>query len=133
MCACVCVCVLTCTCVYALKRGCCCYLVAKLRSTLCDHMDSSPPGSSVHGISQARVLEWVVISISRGSSQLRDKIWVSCIAFKFFTTETPGNPQSKDTQIKIHRYTQAFTHTHSKCFDTYCKERISLNGPKLQS
>ena len=36
--------------------------------TLCDPMDCSPPGSSVHGISQARMLEWVVISFSRGSS-----------------------------------------------------------------
>ena len=42
--------------------------------TLCDPMDCSPclPGSSVHGIFQARVLEWVAISFSRGSSQLRD-------------------------------------------------------------
>ena len=39
--------------------------------TLCNTMDCSPPGSSVHGIFQARVLEWVAISFSRGSSQLR--------------------------------------------------------------
>ena len=38
----------------------------------CDPMDRSPPGSSVHGISQARILEWVASSSSRGSSQLRD-------------------------------------------------------------
>ena len=37
-------------------------LVAQLRPTLCDYMDCSPPGSSVHGISQARILEWVAIS-----------------------------------------------------------------------
>ena len=48
-------------------------------------MDYSPPGSSVHGISQARILEWVAISFSRGSSQPRDQIWVSCIAGRFFT------------------------------------------------
>ena len=41
-------------------------------SDSCDTMDSSPPGSSVHGISQARRLEWVVISFSRGSSPPRD-------------------------------------------------------------
>ena len=46
----------------------CCCLVAKLCLTLCDLMDCSPPGSSVHGISQARILEWVGISFSRGSS-----------------------------------------------------------------
>ena len=47
--------------------------------TLCDPKDRRPPGSSVQGISQEKVLEWVAISYSRGSSQLRDKTWVSCI------------------------------------------------------
>ena len=47
-------------------------LVAQLRLTLCDPMDCSPPGSSVHGISQARILEWVAISFSSGSSWPRD-------------------------------------------------------------
>ena len=42
--------------------------------TLCDPMDWSPPGSSVHGMLQARILEWVAISSSRGSSQPRDRI-----------------------------------------------------------
>ena len=46
--------------------------VAQLCPTLCDPMDCSPPGSSVHGISQERILEWVAISSSRGSSQPRD-------------------------------------------------------------
>ena len=41
--------------------------------TLCDHVDCSPPGSSVHGILQARMLEWVAISSSRGSSWPRDQ------------------------------------------------------------
>ena len=48
---------------------CCCCLVAKSCLTLCDPMDCSPPGSSIHGILQARVLEWVAISFSRGSSR----------------------------------------------------------------
>ena len=52
---------------------------------LCDPMDCSPPGSSVHGISQARILEWVAIPFYRGSSQPRDWTWVSCIAGRFFT------------------------------------------------
>ena len=60
--------------------------------TLSDPMDCSPPGSSVPGISQARVLEWVAISFSRGSSQPRDPTQVSCIAGGFFTTEPPGKP-----------------------------------------
>ena len=44
--------------------------------TLCDPMDHSPPGSSVHEILQARILEWVAISFSRGSSQPTDWTWV---------------------------------------------------------
>ena len=53
--------------------------------TLCDPMDYSLPGSSVHGISQARILEQVAISFSRGSSQSRDQTWVSCVASRHFT------------------------------------------------
>ena len=58
-----------------------CYycLVTKSCLTLCDPMDCSPPGSSVHEISQARMLEWVAIPSSRGSSQPRDRIHISCI------------------------------------------------------
>ena len=48
-------------------------------------MDCIPPISSVHGISQARILEWVAISFSRGSSQSRDQTRISCIAGRFFT------------------------------------------------
>ena len=48
-------------------------------------MDCSPPGPSVHGILQARILEWVAISCSSGSSQRRNRIPVSCIAGRFFT------------------------------------------------
>ena len=52
--------------------------------TLCDPMDCSPPGSSVHGILQARILEWVAISFSRRSSQPRDQTQVSHIAGRCF-------------------------------------------------
>ena len=54
--------------------------------TLCDPMDCRLPGSSVHGILQARILEWVVVPISRGSSLPRDQNGVSCIAGGFFTS-----------------------------------------------
>ena len=60
-------------------------LVAQSCPTLCDPMDCSPPGSSVHEIFQARILEWVAISFSRGSSQPRDWTQVSCTAGRFFT------------------------------------------------
>ena len=58
----------------------CCWLVAKLLSWhFCNPRDCSPPGSSVHGIFQARILEWVAISFSRESSQPRDQTCVSWI------------------------------------------------------
>ena len=56
-----------------------CCSVAKLCLTLCHPMDCSPPGSSVHRISQTRILEWVSISFSRGSSQPRDQSGISSI------------------------------------------------------
>ena len=58
--------------------------VAQSCPTLCDPMDYSLPGSSLHGIFQARVLEWVAISFSRGSSQSKDRTRVSCIPGRCF-------------------------------------------------
>ena len=66
----------------------------------------SPPGSSVHGIVQARILDWVSISFSRGSSKPGSGIHVSCLAGGFFATELPGKPlplfthlQNEDIQV----------------------------------
>ena len=59
--------------------------VAQSCPTLWDPMDCSLSGSSVHGIFQARVLERIAISFSRGSSRPRDQIWVFCLAGRFFT------------------------------------------------
>ena len=59
--------------------------------TLCDPVDHSPPGSSVHGIFQARMLEWVAMPSSRGSSPPRDETRVSCVSCigrRFFTHRT---------------------------------------------
>ena len=67
------------------QAPCVCVLVAQSYPTLCDPMDCNPPGSSVHEIFQARILEWVAISFSRGSSQPRDRTQVSCTAGRFFT------------------------------------------------
>ena len=52
---------------------------------ICDPMDCSPPGSSIHGILQARILEWLSMPSSRGSSQARDQTKVSHITYGFFT------------------------------------------------
>ena len=62
----------------------------------CDPMDCSPPGSSVHGIFQARRLEWVAISFCKASSQPRDRtpvnFYVSCMQGRFLTTGSQGHP-----------------------------------------
>ena len=65
-------------------------------SAFCDPMDCSPPGSSIHGISQARILEWVAVSFSRGSSHPRDRTsisYISCISrCGFLPLAPPGKP-----------------------------------------
>ena len=60
---------------------------------LCNSIDCSLPGSSVHGILQARILEWVAMPSSRGSSQPRDQTHISCIAGGFFTAEPLTKPR----------------------------------------
>ena len=77
MSVCVCECICVCVCV--------CVLVAQSCPTLWDPMDCSLTGSSVHGILQARILEWTTMPFSRGSSQARDWTWVTYVAGRFFT------------------------------------------------
>ena len=62
-----------------------CVLVAQSCPSLCNPMDCSLPGFSVLEIFQARILEWIAIPFSRGSSLPRDRTLVSCIAGRFFT------------------------------------------------
>ncbi|CAI9162084.1 unnamed protein product [Rangifer tarandus platyrhynchus] len=64
----------------------------KSSPTLCNPVDCSLPASSVHGIFQARILWWVAISPSTGTSRLRDRTCISCLAGRFFTTDPPGKP-----------------------------------------
>ena len=61
---------------------CVCVLVAQSCPTLCDPMDSNPPGSSVHGILPARAVEWVTIFFSRAPSRPRDRTGVSRIGVR---------------------------------------------------
>ena len=92
---------------------CVCVLVAQSCQTLCNSMDCSSPGSSVHGTFQARMLEQVAISSSRGPSQPRDGTLVSCIsciAGRFFTCwaikeALIKNQFSKDILAVTHRHT----------------------------
>ena len=67
-----------------------CVLVTLSCPILCDPKDCSSPGFSVHGILQARILEWIAIPSSRGISQPRDRTLVSCIAGRFFTIWATG-------------------------------------------
>ena len=67
-------------------------LVIQSCPTLCNPMDCSPPGSSVHGILQARILEWVATPSSRGSSQPRDQTQGSHVASGFFTIWAQWKP-----------------------------------------
>ena len=83
---------------------------------LCKPMDCSPPVSSVHRILQARILEWVAMLSSRGSSQPRDQTHLLCLlalASRFFTTEPPGKPLSVWPQQSV-----GINHKHApKCSD----------------
>ena len=74
-------------------------LLAQSCPTVCDSMGYSPPGSSVHGILQARILQWVAISFSRGSSQPRERTQVSCTAGRLFTIWTTGNTRSREPSL----------------------------------
>ena len=77
--------------------------VAQSCLTLCDTMDCSPPDSSIHGIFQARVLEWLAISFSRGSSRPRDRTQVSHIAGRRFTIWATRKPSDCDCSHEIKR------------------------------
>ena len=110
-------------------------LIAQSCWTLWDPMDCSPPGSSVYGILQARILGWNAIPFSRGCSWLRDRTQVSCIADRFFTSwatkeasltfssvkfssvtqscPTLCNPMNCSTPgLPVHHQLQEFTQTH---------------------
>ena len=66
--------------------------VAQSCLTLCNPMDCSPPGSSIHGIFQARMLKWVAISFSGGSSQPRERTWASRLQADSLLSKPPANP-----------------------------------------
>ena len=87
-------------------------------TTLCDSMDCSPPGYSVQGILQARILEWVAISFSRGSSQPRDGTQVSLHLLHWQTGSLPLAPPGKPilllTKIKSNtlKYANMYENSH---------------------
>ena len=89
---------------------------------LCDPMDCSTPGSSVRGIFQARILEWVAISFSRGSSWPRDWTQVSCISRQTLYTESPGKPT-------IFYNCRPNTQSYSLCGCLVAKSCVTLCNP----
>ena len=79
-----------------------CVLVSQLCPTLCDTKDCGPPGSSVHGILQARILEWVAVSSSRGFSRPRDGTQVSCNgrdSFRLYHQGIPSDIMQKQISL----------------------------------
>ena len=66
---------------YSVWNMCACVLITQLWLTLCNPMDGGPPGSSVHEVFQARILEWAAMPSSRGSSPPGDRTRVSCISY----------------------------------------------------
>ena len=119
--------------------------VVQLCPTLCDTMDCGLPGSPSHGISKARMLEWVAISFSRRSSQTRDWTWVSYTEGRLFTvwaTREPWrkvafNPLPKKVMLSLDQITRdnhfsalvKHRHTNVECLFvkiTSGKNRMSL-------
>ena len=90
--------------------------------TLWDPMDCSLPGASTHGIFQARILERVAISFSRGSSWPRDQTWVSCIADRFFTIWAIR--EALYVGVCIHTFTCVCKHMHTYIWESQFLVRL---------
>ena len=119
---------------------------AQLCPTICDPVDCNPPDSSVHGISQARILGYVAISFSRGSSQPRDRTLIPCIfcisrwiLYHCAILEAPELPHDSaiPTLIGIHPKdlkTGAQTNAYIRVFiETQCIVAKRQKQPNCQS
>ena len=106
-------------------------LVSHLCPALCNTMICSLPSSSVHGILQASILEWIAIPLSRESSLPRHRIWVFCIAGGFFTVCPPGKPsrsygnrqtvfQCDLTILHSHKWEFFYTNPHASFWCCQC-------------
>ena len=96
---------------------------------LCDSMDCSLPGSSVHGIFLARLLEWIAISFSRGSFQPRDWTWVSHIVDRLFTVWTTREVLKKKKVEKVESEVSQSCPTLCDPMDNSYQAPLSLNSP----
>ena len=108
---------------------CVCVLVAQSCPIPCNPMDCTPPGSSVHGILQARVLEWVAIPFCRGSSRPRNWTWVSCIAGGFSTSwATRGAPNMLSSLLRRSVVSDSLR-PHGLQLQRCANEDLPLPGP----
>ena len=125
----------------------CLVKVAQSCPTLSNPMVWSPPGSSIHGIFQARILKWVVMPFSRGSSQPRDWTQVSCIASGFFTVwattlhsvqfssvaqscPTLWDPMNRSTPgLPVYHQLLEFTQTHAHRVSDAIQPSHPLSSP----
>ena len=95
-------------------------VVAQLCPALSNPMDCSLPGSSVRGILQARILEWIAIPFSRGSSRPRNRTWVSCIAGRFFTVWAPREALLSTAFLKKCLMNPGWLPLASHCWKALC-------------
>ena len=102
----------------------CVCIVAQLCLTLCDPKDCNPPGSSVYGIFQARILEWVAIpppgDLPHPGIELASlhSLQLTALAGKFFTTEPPGKPNTVVSRAQTHKSADVWPVFKEKCY--YC-------------
>ena len=109
--------------------------VAQLCLTLCNPMDCSPPGSSIHGTLQARTLEWVAIPSSKGSSQPSDRTQVSCLASDSLLFEPPEkvnisllhNSTISFLGIYSREIKCMFTETYTRLWEIYYGQNLKTN------
>ena len=112
--------------VYIMKEGKKESEVAQSCPTLCDPVDCSPPGSSIHGILQARILEWVAISFSRGSSRPRDRSQVSRIAGRRFNLWAIREASIKTRKSGVWRASSLVNHNNTS-MGTMLASRLPRN------
>ena len=111
--------------------------VAQLCLTFCNPMYCSSPGSSVHGILQARILEWIAICFSRRSSQPRDQTQVSCIAGRFFTDWVTREGQCGTVMVLpllffiFSKLTMVLCVYVCVCFPKICSSLLYLGGKNM--
>ena len=109
-----------------MMKCCCCCCFQSLSSVwlFCNPMYCSPPGSSVHRISQSRIPDWVATSFSRGSSEPKDQNHVSCTSRRFFTAESPGKPDlklgKKERSPSLDKSAKIIQWEKNSIFDKWC-------------